>query len=105
MYPDLDHNDIVGWGNKNFAKHFKIINLRTDEESPQMKKRIDITKSLLKDSIEQIEVHMLKPSRLGKALMTVLLFDLVSVYLADIYGTDAYSVPVIDKLKQELGKK
>lgn len=105
MYPDLDHNDINGWSNKNFAKHFKIINLRTDEEPPQMKRRIDITKDILKDSIEQIEVHMLKPSRLGKALMTVLLFDLVSVYLADIYGVDSYSVPMIDRLKQELSKK
>jgi glucose/mannose-6-phosphate isomerase len=104
IYPELSHNDIVGWGNKNLTRHFKLINLRTNEESPRMKKRIDLTKEILKDSIEQIDVHMLKPSRLEKALITVLLFDLVSVYLADIYGVDAYSVPVIDRLKQELGR-
>jgi len=104
IYPELDHNDIIGWTNKNFAKHFKIVHLRSDEETPRMKQRIDITKRLLKDSIEQIEVQMLRPSRLEKALMTILLFDFVSVYLAELHGTDAYTLLLTDKLKQELSK-
>jgi glucose/mannose-6-phosphate isomerase len=104
LYPELCHNDIVGWGNKNLARHFKVIQLRNRDESERMTQRINMTRSLLNDVVEQIEIHMLKSNRLENALTTILLFDLVSVYLADIYGTDAYSVEIIEKLKHELGK-
>lgn len=104
LYPELDHNDIVGWGNRGFAKHFKIIHIRSDEESPRMKQRIEITKKLLNNAVEQIEVQMLRPTKLEKALMIVLLFDFVSIYLAELYGTDAYSVEMVDKLKEELSR-
>jgi hypothetical protein len=77
----------------------------TDEEPAAMKARIAATKKLLDGQVEQIEVHMLRPSRLEKALITVLLFDLVSVYLAELYGTDAKPVEIVEELKQELKKR
>lgn len=104
LFPELNHNDIVGWGNAELSKYFTVILLRHDEESERMKKRIDATKELLDDRIGMMQVFMEGRNRLERALYTIFLFDLVSVYLADVYNTDAYEVDIIERLKKKLAE-
>jgi glucose/mannose-6-phosphate isomerase len=104
VFPELNHNDVVGWGNPELAKYFTVILLRHGGESERMKKRIDVTKELLGDRVDMIQVFMEGKNRLERALYTIFLFDLVSVYLADNYSTDAYEVDIIERLKKKLAE-
>lgn len=107
VFPELNHNDIVGWSGDNFPERFTVILLRdkTEYENLRIKKRIEISKSLvLKKSKKVIEVYAHGNTKLARMLSLMYIGDFVSIYLALLRGIDPYPVEVINKLKEMLGK-
>lgn len=103
-FPELNHNEIVGWGLlKDISKNFVLILLRDESEHPQMRKRINITRELIEDQVGDLyEVWAAGDSKLAKIFSAIYLGDFVSVYLAIINNVDPTPVERIELLKERL---
>ena len=103
--PEVHHNEILSWeadteGSKN---SFIIIFLKDLKDHLQIKKRYDLTKTILGDEIEIVEIENISSKNSIKEIFYLtLLGDLVSVYQAELLGIDPYNIKKIEKLKQML---
>jgi glucose/mannose-6-phosphate isomerase len=103
FFPELDHNEIVGWASNELAKSFSVVFIRDEDESPEIRWRIEVTKELISEKIENVfEVWSVGKSRLAKMLFCVYIGDLVSVYLAILRGVDPTPVKAITLLKEKI---
>ncbi len=104
FFPELDHNEIVGWeGAKELAKCFSIIFIRDKDEPEEIRQRIKATKELIRDESEKIfEVWSVGKSGLAKMLSTIYVGDFTSVYLAILRGVDPTPVKTIALLKERM---
>jgi glucose/mannose-6-phosphate isomerase len=104
FFPELDHNEIVGWEEaEKFAEHFSVIFIRDAEEPPEIRRRIEVTKELMSRQIEKLfDVHSRGESRLAKMASVICTGDFTSVYLAVLRGIDPTPVKTITLLKQKL---
>jgi glucose/mannose-6-phosphate isomerase len=103
-FPELDHNEIVGWeAAENLAELFSIILLRGKEEPEEMTLRIEVTKELLRRAgLRTFEVWSRGRSRLARISSTISVGDFTSVYLAILKGVDPTPVRTIDLLKERI---
>lgn len=106
LFPELDHNEIVNLSLlKREAHNFALLVLRDEDDSERIKKRIEITKSLL---VRQLggasELVSQGKSPLARAFSLVMFGDYLSVYLAILAGCDPTPVEVIARLKKELAR-
>lgn len=106
VFPELDHNEIVNLAAlKREGHEFSLVVLRDEDDSERIKKRIEITKSLLSRQLGgSSEVVAQGKSPLARILSLVLFGDLVSVYLALLRGVDPTPVEVIGRLKKEMSR-
>ena len=106
VFPELNHNEIVGWdGLKEVNKHLRIILLRDPEENPRIQQRIDISKELLKKSgIPFGEIFAEGNSRLARLFSLIYVGDWASYYLAMLNEKDPMRIDNIDFLKQKLSE-
>jgi glucose/mannose-6-phosphate isomerase len=104
FFPELDHNDIVGWEAANeLAKHFSAIFIRDDDESKAMRQRIETTQKLIgKKLLKIFEIWSIGKSRLAKMSSVICIGDFTSVYLAIMRGVDPTPVKSIAMLKEKL---
>ncbi|MEA2089848.1 MAG: bifunctional phosphoglucose/phosphomannose isomerase [Thermoproteota archaeon] len=107
VFPELDHNEVMGWqASEKFTKQFSVVLIRDREEPPEIKQRIEATKSFaLHRAREVLEVFSEGKGRLAKMLSIICLGDLVSVYLAILRGVDPTPVRTITDIKTEMKKK
>lgn len=105
-FPELDHNEIVGWENpKEIMKRFYIIVLRSNSESERMKKRIDITIELIKELAGEVtSVYPDGESYITNIFSFIQKGDYLSYFLAVNYGVDPYPVRRIDELKRRMSE-
>jgi glucose/mannose-6-phosphate isomerase len=105
-FPELNHNETVGWERlKETTRKFILLVLREKEEGIRIKTRIEVTLNLIKENISEIvEIPVEGKSKLAKALSTMYLGDITSVYLALLAGIDPSPVGKIQLLKAELAK-
>ncbi len=105
-FPELNHNETVGWERlKETTRKFILLVLREKEEGIRIKTRIEVTLNLIKENVcEIVEVPVEGKSKLAKALSTMYLGDVASVYLALLSGIDPGPVEKIESLKAELAK-
>lgn len=103
-FPEVNHNEIVGWeATQKLAKHFSIILIRDKEELDKIRQRIESTKKLLHEkNLKIFEVWSVGRSRLAKMLSTVYIGDFASVYLALLRGIDPTPVKTITLLKEKM---
>jgi glucose/mannose-6-phosphate isomerase len=103
-FPELDHNEIVGWeAAESLAKFFSVILLRDKEEAGEMKLRIEVTKELLRRAgLRTFEVWSRGRSTLARMSATISIGDFTSVYLAILKGIDPTPVRTIDLLKKRI---
>lgn len=103
-FPELDHNEIMGWNLPEKAMHFfELVVLRDKAEHPQNKKRIDATLDLIKDNIYgATEIWSEGKSPLANMMSLTYMGDFTSVYLAFLYQVDPTPVDRISTLKQGL---
>ena len=104
VFPELDHNELVSLAQlKRDGHNFSGIVLRDEADNERIKKRIEITKSLLSRQLGGFsELHPQGKSPLARALSLICLLDHVSVYLAILNEIDPTPVEVIGRLKKEL---
>lgn len=103
-FPELDHNEIVGWeAADELAKYFSIILIRDDDEPRWIRQRIETTKELiLKKSVKTFEVQSIGKNRMAKMSSIVCMGDFTSVYLAVLRGVDPMPVRTISVLKEKI---
>jgi len=106
FFPEMNHNEIVGWQNpKKMFKNFIVLLLRDNLVHPRVNKRIEITKQIFKkEEIEIIELYSEGRNLLSRIFSLIYMGDFLSFYLAILYQIDPTPVERITYLKNELAK-
>ena len=106
VFPELNHNEIVGYQNENLNKNSYIILLRDKEELEEIKTRIEITKDIIKDKVKGIhEIWAQGSSRLSRMMSLLFIGDVLSYELAVLNGVDPMPVENIDIVKRRLKER
>ena len=103
VYPEFSHNEFLGWSERPTDKPYKIINLMSSFDHPQIRKRFAITERMLsgkKPMAEEVELQ-------GSSILEQMIYgstfgDFVSLYLALLNGLNPSPVDLIEKFKTEL---
>jgi glucose/mannose-6-phosphate isomerase len=105
-FPELNHNDVVGWeAMEKLTKEFTVILIRDEDEPPEIRNRIETTKKLsLPKARKVLEIKARGKSSLAKMFSVLFLGDLTSVYLAILLGVDPAPVKIITAMKKEMQK-
>jgi glucose/mannose-6-phosphate isomerase len=105
VFPELDHNEIMGYQHPSLNKNYSVIILRNEDEQEEIKARIELTKAAIKNSAKQIiEIYSRGKSKLAKMFSLVYVGDYLSYRLAVLNGVDPEKVENISKLKKGLEK-
>lgn len=102
VLPELDHNEIEGWG-PGMGGPFGLIVLRHGGEHPRTGERVDASLEAIGDaglSVRQVWAEGTAP--LENLLSLMMKADFASVYLAVLRGLDPTPVPVLMGLKERL---
>lgn len=100
-FPELNHNEIVGWASGN--ENLSVVILRNEDDYYRTKERIEFTKKvILEKGATLTEIHSKGNSFLEKAFYLIYLTDWVSFFIAEIDNTDPIEIRVIDALKDHL---
>jgi glucose/mannose-6-phosphate isomerase len=105
FFPELDHNEVVGWeGRGEQCKYFSVIFIRDFENEPiEISSRIEITEQIMEQKgLIMFDLKAQGKSTLAKMLSTILVGDFTSVYLAVLRGADPTPVKTINLLKGAL---
>jgi len=105
FFSELNHNETLGWsGLRKLTKLFSVILIRSDDEPPEIKARIEVTRRLVLDEGAQrvVEINTRGRGRLARMLSAMYIGDFASVYLGILYGIDPTPTPIIDELKRQL---
>ncbi|MEA3485968.1 MAG: bifunctional phosphoglucose/phosphomannose isomerase [Candidatus Aerophobetes bacterium] len=107
VFPELNHNEIVGWTGvgKVDLKEFYPIFIRDDEEKERIKKRIEITQSIMKEKgIRWTEIWSEGKNPLTKIFSSIYIGDWISFYLAILQEIDPTPIKMIDLFKKQLNE-
>jgi glucose/mannose-6-phosphate isomerase len=104
FFPELDHNEIVGWEKPEvLGKCFSIIFIRDKTEAKEIRLRIEATKDLmLGQDLKMHEVWSKGRNKMAKMMSVICFGDFTSVYLAVLRGIDPTPVKTISLLKEKL---
>ncbi len=104
VYPELSHNEIVGWNEPaEVLSNAVIVALEDPDDSELSRRQREIGLELIGEHAHAvIRVRAPEGGPLARILGTVALGDLVSFYLAMFHGVDPTPVERIDVLKQRL---
>jgi len=104
QFPELNHNEIVGWEYPaRDMERFRIVYLTDAKLHPQNRKRMDVTAELLENYVGGIRRYASSGEcRLARLLSSINLGDYLSLYLAVLNGIDPSPVERIENLKQQL---
>lgn len=105
-YPELDHNEILGWvqAKKLGVSKYVGIVLEDGSESEKMKTRAAVTERLIGNVCEFDHVRARGDTLLKKLLSLAYFGDYVSLYLARLNGVNPHNMDAIEDLKKELAK-
>ena len=104
FFPELNHNEIVGWetGEHLMAKAV-IVSLQDREDHPMTARHAQIGLSLMAPYAARVEeLETPGGGRLARMLAMMLLGDFVSIYLAYLNDVDPTPVKKIDALKKAM---
>ena len=106
LLPEMNHNEIVGWEfPKEALKKDVAIFLRDKGEHPRVKRRIEITRDIIrKEAKEVIDIRSEGGSLLARLFSLIYFADYVSLYLAALNRVDPTPVERITYLKNKLSK-
>jgi len=103
VIPEMNHNELVGWTEKN--ENLAVCILRTSFDYERNIKRLDINKQVISKFTSTVfEIMGQGSTPLVQALYLIHLTDWLSCYIADLKQIDPVEVKIIDFLKSELGK-
>ena len=103
-FPELDHNEIVGWeGRGEQCKWFSVIFIRDIDEPAEIESRIETTKQIMeRRGLIMLDLEAQGKSSLAKMVSTIVVGDFTSIYLAVFHGMDPTPVKTINTLKDTL---
>jgi len=106
-FPELNHNEIVGWeAPSKMTKHFSVVLIRDEAEPPPIRTRIEVTKGLIQTKAAGVrEIWCRGESSLAKIFSAIYIGDFASFYLAILNQVDPTPVTVIDRMKAELQRR
>ena len=107
FFPELDHNEIVGWeGRGEQCKYFSVIFIRDSEEPVEIESRIETTKQIMeRRGLIMFDLEVQGNSLLAKMLSTIVVGDFTSVYLAVLRGADPTPGKNHQRTKRHSGTK
>lgn len=104
-FPEMTHNEIVGWHEANNLEKFIIILLRDHHQSDQIKNRMDITKKFLEKKVKTIEFYAKGEAKLSRIFYSLYAGDYISFYAAILRGVNPTPVEIIERVKKELSER
>jgi len=106
VFPELDHNEIVGYEIENsMNRQVKIVYLQDKEGSLRVEQRREITRKIIENKVAEFIVCPTKgKGKMSRMFSLIYLGDLVSYYLAILNQVDPSPVACIEDLKKELAK-
>jgi glucose/mannose-6-phosphate isomerase len=104
FFPELNHNEIVGWEvGEHVMANGVILSLEDREDHAMTRRHADVGLSLMGPYASRVErLETPGGGRLARMLAMMLLGDFASVYLAYLNDVDPTPVKKIDALKKEL---
>ncbi len=100
VFPEMNHNEINGF--KKQGKKIVPVFIMNNKDNIAIKKRMDVTKRLIKEQTNVAELQAKGKSHLAKMLRTIYVGDFASYYLSLMNKQDPAPVPLISKLKERL---
>ncbi|MBL7068306.1 MAG: bifunctional phosphoglucose/phosphomannose isomerase [Candidatus Omnitrophica bacterium] len=106
VFPEMNHNEIMGWRHPaNLMKDLAVIMIRDSGDHPRVKKRMDISRSIIqKEGVDVVEVSCEGGGLLSRIFLLIYIGDFVSLYLALLNNIDPTPVDSVTYLKKELAK-
>ena len=105
LFPEADHNEIIGWCSDPRARSLAPIFLRDRDETPEMRRRLDASAALFSRKARVEQPRDEAPGLLSRLLGLLYLGDYTSLYLAALRKVDPMPVAPIDELKSRLRRK
>ncbi len=105
VYPELCHNELAGWGQHGDVTRqaITLVNLRHDEEHPQVSRRVELVSLGLEEVVAAIcEVRASGEGGLAQLFDLIFIGDVVSLEMAGSEGIDPGPIPVLDDIKRQL---
>ena len=106
IYPEMNHNEIVGWeNNEEFFSNYYVLWLMDDEMNSRNKSRKNIISEILSDlNVSQQEIKVDGNSFKERLLLLIHYGDWLSYWCAILHNTDPSPVKNIQTLKDKLSK-
>ncbi|MEK6891831.1 MAG: SIS domain-containing protein, partial [Nanoarchaeota archaeon] len=102
-FSELNHNEIVGYQTMSREKFISIF-LRDNFDNDRIKKRMDITKEIISQKVDVVEIFTKGSSLLSRLFSALYYADFASYYLALQNKIDPTPVHVIESLKKKLSE-
>ena len=103
--PEASHNEISGWGGAPKEAALSCVLLADADQHPRVRRRFELTAKLVRPhAAAVVSVEAEGETRAARLLELVMLGDLVSLELAKRADIDPSPIPMIDTLKEELGR-
>jgi len=103
--PEFNHNEFIGWSSHPVDKPFAVFDLVSQHEHDRILKRFDISDRLLSGQRPKAaRIDLPEGSVLQQLLWGNVLADYASIYVGILNNVDPGPVPLVTKLKDELGK-
>ncbi len=103
VYPEMNHNEFVGWASHPVDKPFVVFDLKSSFEHERILKRFEISDRLLSGlRPKATPIELAGDTPLKQLLWGCILADFVSIYVAILNGVDPTPVALVEKLKKEL---
>ncbi len=101
IYPELNHNELVGWREKN--EDIALLILKTGEEYKRNQYRMQLNLPIFKAITPTLHEIVAKGNNKTEKLLYLIHFgDWLSYHLAEIRGYDAMEIDVLIQLKNDL---
>lgn len=106
VFPELDHNEIVGYEIENSINlQVKIVYLQDKEGLLRVEQRREITRKIIEDKVAEFIICPTRgKGKMARMFSLIFLGDLASYYLAILNQVDPSPVVCIEDLKKELAK-
>lgn len=104
QYPELNHNEFIGWSSHPINKPFAVVEIRSKLEHARVQKRFETTERLLSGTRPAPQVVVPEGNTIPQQLFWSSMFgDFVSIYLALLNGVNPTPVDLVEKFKKALG--
>lgn len=100
VFPELCHNEILGWACSARQGHWHVCLLDGGDETEQMRRRVAETLELT--GVTYTRLYAPNGGLLTRMLALAYLGDFVSLYLAELLAQDPAQMSAIDELKRRL---